>query len=184
MKISLGNRNNHHEIDPLNMNEHEEMSLGIEWNEFARKVCKLYEENKKIDQQVLNKIEEEDDDEYDEENDDDEDEESDEDIEVEKLPINPKEQEKSTKKPIPTTKAPKEKTSVKPKNTTSAPPSIIDSGNENDESEGDDDYDYEEEEKEDESIKDDDRDEKIKNLIDGENVINRVVNGILGKIKM
>lgn len=185
--MSLGNRNSHHEIDPMNAaNDHEEMSLAIEWNEFARKVCKRYEENKKIDQQVLDKIEETDDDYDDEETDDDND--ADETpMDVEKLPVKPKEQENSTKKPISTTKAPKEKTSVKPKSTPSVPPTIVDTGNENGESQGDDDYDYnediDEEDREDESIREDETsDEKKKNvLLDGIKVITNVDSGIFGE---
>lgn len=189
MKVSLGSRHNIHETDSISStNDHEEMSLAIEWNDFARQVCKRYKENKKIDQEVLDKIDEDDDDDYDDEESDDGDDESEETpMDVEKLPVKPKEQEKSTKKPIPTTKAPKEKTTVKPKATPSVPPTVIDTGNENDESQGDDDYDYNEndddEDREDEAIET--SDEKRKNvLLDGIKVITDVDSGIFGKLKL
>lgn len=172
----------------MNANDHEEMSLAIEWNDFARKVCKRYEENKKIDQQVLDKIEETEDDDYEDEETDDDNDADEIPADVEKLPVKPKEQEKiTTKKPIPTTKAPKEKTSTKPKSTPSVPPKVVDTGNENDESQGDDDYDYnedsDEEDREDESIlKGETSDEKKKNvLLDGINVIKEVDNAIFGE---
>jgi len=190
LKVSLGNRNNHHETDAMNSAaDHEEMSLAIEWNDFARDVCKRYKENKKIDQEVLDKIDEDDyDDDEDEEVDDSDNSDEETPLDVEKLPVKPKEQEKSTKKPIPTTKAPKEKTTAKPKSTPSVPPHVIDSGNENDESQADDDYnedDYNEddddEEREDEAIEETSS-EKKNNLINGIKVITDVDSGIFGEL--
>lgn len=167
--------------------DHEEMSLAIEWNDFARDVCKRYKDNKKIDQEVLDKI---DDDDYDDEEEEiDETDDSDEEtpMDVEKLPVKPKEQEKATKKPIPSTKAPKEKTTAKPKSTPSVPPHAVDSGNENDESQADDDYneddyneeDDDEEDREDEAIAETSS-EKKNNLINGIKVITDVDSGIFG----
>lgn len=188
LKVSLGNRNNYHETGTMHSSvDHEEMSLAIEWNDFARDVCKRYKENKKIDQEVLDKI---DDDDYDDEEEEiDETDDSDEEtpMDVEKLPVKPKEQEKSTKKPIPSTKAPKEKTTAKPKSTPSVPPHPVDSGNENDESQADDDYneddyneeDDDEEDREDEAIAETSS-EKKNNLINGIKVITDVDSGIFG----
>lgn len=166
----------------------DEKSPAIEWNELARKICKRAEENKLTNQQVLDEIDESEED-YDE--DDETTESSNESVSesnAELVPPEPK--EKTTKKPISSTKAPKEKSTAKPKATTSVPPSVIDSNNENDESEADDDYDYsneldDDEDREDESIKSDDKtSEKNKILFEGIKVIKEIDTRIFGKLSV
>lgn len=181
-KISLGNHNNHGELEEMKATFFEEMSPAIEWNELARKICRRNEENKLNNQQVLEEIDDEtEDDDYDDDDDDDEDEDDDEPIEMEdavKLP---------TKKPITVTKAPKDKTPAPKKTVSTAAPSVVDSNNNNNENDGstvDDDYDYnendddEDEEREDESIVEDKPDKDI--LFDGIQVIKKVENRIFG----
>jgi hypothetical protein len=101
----------------------EEMSPGIEWNELGRKICKRNEENKLVDQEVLDDIVDEDEEDYDDEPVDNSDEDREENAEM--IPVDPKEKEATTKKPMPSTKAPREKSTAKPKTTTSVPPSVI-----------------------------------------------------------
>lgn len=178
-RISLGNNNNHGELEEMKANFFEEMSPAMEWNELARMICKRNDENKMTNEQVLDEIDETEDDDYDEDEDDL--------LETE----NAAKEKVSTKKPIAATKAPKEKSTAKPKPTTSAAPSIVDSNNENDESTADDDYDYNEDDDEDEDDeeREDEKalDESItetkpdKNiLLDGIQVIKQVENSIFG----
>jgi hypothetical protein len=160
----------------------EEMSPALEWNELARKICKRNEENKLVDQEVLDDIVDEDEEEYDDDTSDEDQEEG-----AEMIPVNPKEKEKPSKKPTPSTKAPKEKSTAKPKTTTSMPPAVIDSENENDESEADDDYNYSEEDEDQEDREDEaiiEKTEKNKDvLVDGITAIKEVVdNGLFGKL--
>jgi hypothetical protein len=79
----------------------EEMSPAIEWNELARKICKRNEENKLVDQEVLDDIVDEDEEEYDDDNSDEDQEEN-----AEMIPVDPKEKEKekTSKKPVPSSK--------------------------------------------------------------------------------
>lgn len=133
----------------------EQPSPAQEWNELARKICKRNEENKLNNQEVLDEIDESEE-EYDDE--------EPTDVSIEGADHNDAEivREKTTKKPVTSTKVPKEKSTAKPKVTTSAPPSVVDSNNENDESEADDDYNYDDDDDED---REDERTDKDKNVI-------------------
>lgn len=162
----------------------EEISPAGEWNDLARKICKRHEENKLINQQVLDEIDESEED-YDDEEVTENSNESVTEENAEMLPQKPKEQ--TTKKPVSSTKAPKEKSTAKPK-TTSAPPAVVDSDNENDESEADDDYDYSEDDDDNEDreneiiISVDKPDQRSKDiLMNGIKVIKEVENRIFGK---
>lgn len=185
-QITLGNRIANAEFDEMKAAFIEERSPAIEWNELARKICRRNLENKLNNQEVLDEIDESEEDYDDEENSENSDE-SATDANSELVPNDPK--EKSTKKPVSSTKAPREKSTAKPKATTSVPPSVIDSNNENDESEADENYDYSDEvdgdeDREDESIKTDDKsDEKNKILLDGIKVIKEIDNRIFGKLE-
>lgn len=186
-QITLGNRNTNTEFEEMKAAFFEERSPAIEWNELARKICKRNEENKLNNQEVLDEIDETEED-YDDEENSENSNETATDANSELVPKDPKDvKEKTTKKPVSSTKAPKEKSTAKPKATTSVPPSVIDSNNENDESEADDNYDYsdeidDDEDREDESIKSDDKpDEKNKILLDGIKVIKEIDSRIFGK---
>lgn len=176
----MGNRNNHQEFEQMQVAVFDQVSPAQEWNELASKICKRNEENKLNNQEVLDEIDESEDEDYDEE---DNTENSVEGADNEDAELISDKKEKTSKKPISSTKAPKEKSTAKPKITTSAPPTIVDSNNENDESEADDDYNYddEDEDREDESITGDKQDAKTI-LADGINVIQDVDNRIFGEL--
>lgn len=109
----------------------DDMNPAIEWNELARKICKRDEENKLVNEQILEAINEDvDDDDYDTD-----DVEYDDDIIEEPELTQEKVIEKSTKKPTKMEKVVSKSTTVKPSTSSSA---VVDSDDGSD-----DDYEYE-----------------------------------------